>query len=490
MLSNEPLLWVEALRGKYLKHGISFLDAPSIPSASWIWKGLIKNRIVVEKGVCWSILDGSNINIWDSPWIPSMPSFKPRPNVNLVDFPDFSVADLLLPGSRLWNVDLLGDLFDPPTVRNILSIHIPRSSGIDKWSWAPSPSGLFSVKSARDISLQPSRRGSPLPPVVWQTLLGLKLQARLKHLLWKIAWNILPCRDNIGRFVYSEDVNAWVCPFCKGPLETLNHIFLECDLARILWRTSPWPLLISSFAARPISDWIIAIIYPSTKLDIPFADTRNFQIYAALVMDVIWFSRNKLIHEAIQPDIPKIIQQLKITHNYHILAWQASTLSSFWFPPQQGSVKGNFDVAVRGDFAVAAAVLSDHTGEIIYACTQKLLSTDVLSGEASAALLASRLTASLGFSFFTLEGDALLVILTVNKPHLFASWQFAFIVSDLRLELSSFQSWNASKVSRCANFRAHELAKWAATHLVFGSIPLGSPILSSIRIKNGKYPPL
>jgi hypothetical protein len=99
-----------------------------------------------------------------------MPSFKPRPNVNLVDYPNFSVANLLLPGSRLWNVDLLGDLFDPPPVRNILSIHIPRSSGNDKWSWVPSPTGLFSVKSARDISLSPSSRGSPLPSVDWQTL--------------------------------------------------------------------------------------------------------------------------------------------------------------------------------------------------------------------------------------------------------------------------------------------------------------------------------
>jgi hypothetical protein len=172
------------------------------------------------------------------------------------------------------------------------------------------------------------------------------------------------------------------------------------------------------------------------------------------------------------------------------LAWKASTLSSFWSPPLQGSVKGYFDVAVRGNFAVAAAVFSDHLGEIIYARTQKLFSSDVLLGEASAALLASRLAASSGFSNFTLEGDALLVILAVNKPHLFATLQFAPIVSDLRLELSSFQSWNALKVSRCANFRAHELAKWAATHLVFGSIPLGSPILSSIWIKNGKDPPL
>jgi hypothetical protein len=79
--------------------------------------------------------------------------------------PDFSVADLLLFGDRSWNVDLFGDLFDPPTVQNILGIHIPRTRVVDKWSWAPSSSGLLSMKSTRDISLSSSSRNSRLSPV-------------------------------------------------------------------------------------------------------------------------------------------------------------------------------------------------------------------------------------------------------------------------------------------------------------------------------------
>jgi hypothetical protein len=150
------------------------LHASSCPSSSWIWKGLLKNREVIDNSACWSISDGANIHIWDSPWIPSMPSFKLMPNVHLVDLPDFSVADLLLPGDRSWNVDILG-------------IHIPRTRTVDKWSWAPSSSSLFSVKSARDISLSFSRRISPLSHVDWQSLWGFKIQVRLKHLLWKIA---------------------------------------------------------------------------------------------------------------------------------------------------------------------------------------------------------------------------------------------------------------------------------------------------------------
>jgi hypothetical protein len=151
-----------------------------------------------------------------------------------------------------------------------------------------------------------------------------------------------------------------------------------------------------------------------------------------------------------------------------------------------GCVKGNFDVAVRDSFVVVATVINDSSSTIIMATTQKLLLTDPLIGEASVALLASQLTLSSGFDTLFLEGDALLVILAINTPSLFPTWNFSNIVSDIRLCLSSFQSWNALKVSCSANFCAHALTKWVASYLVFGSIPKESFILSFIWIKNEK----
>lgn len=87
---------------------------------------------MLEKGACWSISKGVFIDVWKSPWIPSMPFFKPRPNVNLVGLPDYSVVDLILHGERLWNVDLLNDLFDIISIKNIFQIHLPRISTEDK----------------------------------------------------------------------------------------------------------------------------------------------------------------------------------------------------------------------------------------------------------------------------------------------------------------------------------------------------------------------
>jgi hypothetical protein len=119
---------------------------------------------------------------------------------------------------------LLDDLFDPYTVQCILSIHLPVCPSFDKWFWAPASLGLFSVKSAHELDIMVGGRLSPLSSDSCAILWGLKIQARLKHLLWKVAWDIFPSRANISRFVISIDPNAWVCPFCKGPTETLSHI--------------------------------------------------------------------------------------------------------------------------------------------------------------------------------------------------------------------------------------------------------------------------
>jgi hypothetical protein len=124
-------------------------------------------------------------------------------------------------------------------------------------------------------------------------------------------------------------------------------------------------------------------------------------------MDTIWFARNKLIYEAIQLEPPKIIQQLKITHEYHISAWQVSTLSSLWFLPWPRSVKGNFDVTVSGNFVVAAAVIRDPSGEIFFVAA--------LLGEAYDALLAYHLAASSSFRYFSVELASSFCYLPIGK---------------------------------------------------------------------------
>ena len=83
-----------------------------------------------------------------------------------------------------------------------------------------------------------------------------------------------------------------MCPFCKGLVESLSHIFLDCHLARILWRNSLWPLSLLVFSSRPISDWVTAILSLVAALGIPKVDLRKFQLFASFTMDFIWRARN------------------------------------------------------------------------------------------------------------------------------------------------------------------------------------------------------
>jgi hypothetical protein len=146
------------------------------------------------------------------------------------------------------------------------------------------------------------------------------------------------------------------------------------------------------------------------------------------------------MHDGVLPNPALAIQHLKVTLQSHYLAWQSVVLPFIWLPPICRCLKSNFDVAIHDNFAVAAAVVSKSVGEIILAMIQKLSISNILIGEASAALLATWLAAFTGTIDYTLEGDALLVILAMNQPLLFSSWHFAPFISDIRLNLSSLLS--------------------------------------------------
>jgi hypothetical protein len=62
--------------------------------------------------------------------------------------------------------------------------------------------------------------------------------------------------------------------------ETTNHLFIDCDLTRIIWRQSKWPLSISTFTDFPITCWINIIFNPFNSLNIP--KKRRFSTFNSL----------------------------------------------------------------------------------------------------------------------------------------------------------------------------------------------------------------
>jgi hypothetical protein len=236
-------------------------------------------------------------------------------------------------------------LFTPATVCEILKIGIRLIS--DSLLWTPSPSGAFSIKSTHHLIT--SGHTVPIPPLpsaTWKALWKLKINHRLRLLLWKMGWNILPTKSRISCCIPSAPTDI-SCSLCSFPTDSLLHLFFSCPIARVVWRNSFWPLDSLALRIDSLSDWLSIILHPDT-IGIPVSDSHLFQIFAAVACDQIWFARNKALHENLIPnalDIYSCINRIALNHHS---AWNTKLAPhlAVWSPPITPFYMINYDTTI------------------------------------------------------------------------------------------------------------------------------------------------
>lgn len=95
----------------------------------------------MKDGCCWTVVNGSKINIWEDPWIPNMLNKAPQRLVE-VHGDIKNVQDLMLPDENKWDEVKLQQLFNHSEVQKILEIYLPEDmeTGItDKILWIHHP---------------------------------------------------------------------------------------------------------------------------------------------------------------------------------------------------------------------------------------------------------------------------------------------------------------------------------------------------------------
>lgn len=169
---------------------------------SRFWSSVLKGRNLVGKGARFVGGQWANIDIWKYPWLPRS-SHLPLDSEMVI----FSkVADLIVPSTRQWNVDLVLAGFSHEEASLILEIPISIGPAIDKWVWPPSSLGKFFAKSAYRLAF--SLASSNLSPCdasssfrfsdkFWGTIWSLKIPPKLKHFWWKVCNNALAAKKNL-----------------------------------------------------------------------------------------------------------------------------------------------------------------------------------------------------------------------------------------------------------------------------------------------------
>jgi hypothetical protein len=233
---------VQLLKAKYGTNN-SLLQAKKGPGISYSWRSIVRGFQALQKGLIWRVGDGSQIKIWEDPWIANGVSRRPitpRGHVLLT-----KAEELLNPGSGTWDEDLIRDVFWEEDVRYILAT--PTNPGHDDFlAWHFDRKGLFSVKSAYHVlddekhQVKNQQKGESSSSVgepnqskaIWRKIWKLSCPPKVRHFIWRLARNSLAVRMNIRRCGVLLDTRY---PVCNRFDEDGGHCFLKCKMIRHCW---------------------------------------------------------------------------------------------------------------------------------------------------------------------------------------------------------------------------------------------------------------
>nr|GEX09326.1 hypothetical protein [Tanacetum cinerariifolium] len=135
------------------------------------------------------------------------------------------------------------------------------SEKCDSWIWSLEASGNFSVASTRHYVDNQTLETSP-DATRWSKCILIKANV----FIWRLTLNKLPSRLNLHST--GINVSSILCPICHVDVESVNHIFFNCDMAKALWDLlAKWLDLDIPICAN-ISEWFLWLdsLRVSTKM--------------------------------------------------------------------------------------------------------------------------------------------------------------------------------------------------------------------------------
>nr|GEY79190.1 hypothetical protein [Tanacetum cinerariifolium] len=121
------------------------------------------------------------------------------------------------------------------------------------------------------------------------------LPIKINVFLWMLSINRLPFRVNLDR--KGVEVDSLLCPICRLDVETVNHLFFNCDMAKDLWAlVAKWWELDVPLCSN-ISDWYSWL----DGVRLTSMSRSILEGVGGTLMWTIWFFRNKLIFSSSPP---------------------------------------------------------------------------------------------------------------------------------------------------------------------------------------------
>ncbi|KAH7528311.1 hypothetical protein FEM48_Zijuj05G0059300 [Ziziphus jujuba var. spinosa] len=142
MAPNEDRIWVKILKAKYCLLD-SFLHCKTSKNCSYTWKGIMATREIIKQKACFMVGNGHSVDVWKDPWVPKLPGFIPSPRSRGIDDIPLMVDNLTSQDGLSWNADVVKEIFDEESAKDILDIHWTRLYFEDRLIWLASKKREF-----------------------------------------------------------------------------------------------------------------------------------------------------------------------------------------------------------------------------------------------------------------------------------------------------------------------------------------------------------
>ncbi|XP_074363349.1 uncharacterized protein LOC141704396 [Apium graveolens] len=126
------------------------MEAQGIPSARFIWNGILTAKNEVFQGYRWILGDGKSIRCTRDAWLVSKSDFKVDQSWTYGNN-NLAVADLFQPNDRAWNISKVSEMFSSADAAVVLSTRIPFLPAVDRLAWSKTSNGKYSVKTGYQL---------------------------------------------------------------------------------------------------------------------------------------------------------------------------------------------------------------------------------------------------------------------------------------------------------------------------------------------------
>ena len=190
----------------------------------------MKTKVAFFSRTKFIVGNGREIRFWEDTWLGDSPLALQYPSLyNIAQRKEVSVATVLgsVPLNIQFRRSVIGERWDRwlHLVRRLMEVNL--SDVPYTLQWKLSRSGVFLVKSMYTDLINTGT--IPRTVHIWK----VKVPLKIKVFMWFVHKGVILTKDNLAKRKWEGSKR---CCFCDQD-ETIEHLFIKCPLAKLLWRT-------------------------------------------------------------------------------------------------------------------------------------------------------------------------------------------------------------------------------------------------------------